>query len=66
MCLFIAFVSHTEYTVHLLYRFSLIQSGFDLKQKSFLLFEHVFNVTCFCQVSSPHLVEHETYVFSRA
>ena len=34
--------------VLLLYHFSLIHSGFNLEQKSFLMFEHVFDVTCCC------------------
>ena len=37
-----------QYTVLLLYHFSLIHSGFDSERKSFLMFEHVFDVTCYC------------------
>ena len=37
-----------QYTVLLLYHFSLIHSGFDSERKSFLMFEHVFDVTYYC------------------
>ena len=46
----VSFDSHPflpdQYTVLLLYHFCLIHSGFDLERKSFVMFKHVFDVTC--------------------
>ena len=44
----IIYPAFETFTVLLLYHFSLIHSGFDSERKSFLMFEHVFDVTCYC------------------